>query len=332
MTEGEWRAFLDRRIAGVPDWLAERLNGVTNDTWKLTPADPGKSNESYVARHYRRTHGAEELVFELAVVRYLAEHGFPVADVVEASDGARFDYIQSRPCALFNYVDGTAGDSPGETGCADLSSGISAARLLADMHLVTQGRTFPGSRSERSDPIARLTQWIDSDGADPEFIDISGGPAFLHHLTRLLHTLDSELAQRTKVWVGLVHGDVAPNNLVIDSQSRVAALLDFDDCLYSYVVYDLASILWYWGRSASGDLDGARIRRLTDAYSDVRELTADERHLLVPLFAAYIAADAIGKITWWWRGAGKPRPIAAIDTGRAYLDLAASNLFAEQPR
>ncbi|GAA5030521.1 hypothetical protein [Actinopolymorpha pittospori] len=65
-SEGEWRAFLDRRIAGVSDWQAERLNGVTNDTWKLTPADLGKTNASYVARHYRRTQGAAELAFELA--------------------------------------------------------------------------------------------------------------------------------------------------------------------------------------------------------------------------------------------------------------------------
>ncbi|MEQ4210180.1 phosphotransferase [Actinopolymorpha sp. B9G3] len=335
MSEGQWRAFLDRRIVGVSEWRAEKLNGVTNDTWKLTPADPGKTNASYVARHYRRTQGADELVFELAAVRYLAEQGFPVADVVEARDGAPFDHIQGRPCALFKYVDGTAGDSPGETGCADLSSGLTAARLLAEMHLVTQRRTFPGSRSEYGDPIARLTQWVNSEGSDPELVDVPGGPAFLHHLTRLLHTLDTELEHRSNVWVGLVHGDVAPNNLVTDAAGEVAALLDFDDCLYSYVVYDLASILWYWGRSASGDLDKTRIRNLVDAYSDVRELTADERHLLAPLFAAYIAGDAIGQITWWWRGAGKPRPVASIESGRAYLDLTtsptAADLFVDQP-
>jgi Ser/Thr protein kinase RdoA (MazF antagonist) len=334
MPEDEWRAFLDRRIVDVSNWTAERLNGVTNDTWKLTPADPGKTNESYVARHYRRTQGAAELVFELAAVRYLAEQDFPVADVVEATDGERFDYIRGRPCALFNYVNGTAGDSPGESGCADLTSGITAARLLAQMHLVTQDRTFPGSRSERSDPMARLTQWVADDGADPEFMDIPGGSAFLNQLLRLLHTLDSELAHDTNVWTGLVHGDVAPNNLVLDSAGSVAALLDFDDCLYSYVIYDLASILWYWGRSAGGDLDRTRIRSLIDAYSDVRELTADERQLLPPLFAAYLAADAVGQISWWWRGVGKPRPLAEIDTARGYLDITSSpdaaDLFAAQ--
>ncbi|MEQ7007431.1 phosphotransferase [Actinopolymorpha sp. B17G11] len=293
-----------------------------------------RTNASYVARHYRRTQGAAELVFELAAVRYLAEQGFPVADVVEAGDGARFDYVQGRPCALFHYVAGTAGDSPGESGCADLTSGITAARLLAQMHLVTRGRTFPGSRSERSDPLMRLTQWVRQDGADPEFLDIPGGPAFLHHLQRLLHTLNFELAQRTHMWVGLVHGDVAPNNLVLDSAGTVAALIDFDDCLYSYVIYDLASILWYWGRSAGGNLDVTRTRRLIEAYCDVRELTADERHLLAPLLAAYLAADAIGQITWWWRGAGKPRPVAEIDTARGYLELttnpSAEDLFADQ--
>jgi Ser/Thr protein kinase RdoA (MazF antagonist) len=325
-SQDEWLAFLDRRVADVTEWQAERLNGVTNETWKLTPANPGKNHASYVTRHYRRTRGAADLVFELAAVRHLAEQGFPVADVVEARDGTLVDDIQGRPCVLFHFVDGTAGDSPGEFGCADLPSGVAAARLLATMHLATRGETFPGSRSDYPDPVMRLARWVDGDGADPTLLDIPGGSVFLQHVTRLLQTLKTELGRRSDLWIGLVHGDVAPNNLVMDNAGEISALLDFDDCLCSYVVYDLASILWYWGRSSSGDLDRARMRTLIDTYSEVRRLTADERHLLPPLFSAYIAADAIGKITWWWRGAGNPRPVAAIDTGRAYISLATGSL------
>jgi len=90
-----WQAFLDRHGLADRDWSIARLPGITNDTWLLTdPADDDRHGRSYVLRRYRRTTSEDALTFELAAVQYLAEQGFPVAAVVEAGDGARFD----TPC------------------------------------------------------------------------------------------------------------------------------------------------------------------------------------------------------------------------------------------
>jgi Ser/Thr protein kinase RdoA (MazF antagonist) len=317
----QWLPFLNRRGLAGTNWWAQRLDGITNETWLLTRADGDRPEDAYVLRHYRRTSGGAELVFELAALRYLAARAFPVACVVDALDGSGFDYVDGRPAALFEYVPGTAGEDLGDTGSRDLAGGIAAAGLLARMHLISRQQTFAGSRAERGDPLARLARWMSSDGSDPEFPTVPGAADFLARLSQLVDDITSALDRGSDLSVGLVHGDVGPNNLVLDPSGEVAALLDFDDCMYSYVLYDLCSILWSWGRSSSGHIDPSRTRQLVEAYANVRPLTEDEHRLLPHLFAAYMAADGVDKIRWWWRGEGRPRPVSESTAARGFLEL-----------
>src|SRR5690606_22617708 len=136
------------------------------------------------------------------------------------------------------------------------------------------------ARTERGDPVLRLTRWLRDAGADPGFSAVPGGADLKARISLLVETLVSELAAGTDTWVGLVHGDVAPNNIVLDADGRIVALLDFDDCMHSHVAYDVCSILWAWGRTPSGRLDPDAATELVAAYASVRPLTEDERRLL----------------------------------------------------
>ncbi|MFD2079036.1 Ser/Thr protein kinase RdoA involved in Cpx stress response, MazF antagonist [Actinopolymorpha cephalotaxi] len=321
----QWSPFLHRRGLDTANWRARRLPGVTNETWLLTRADGSRPDERYVLRHYVRTSADAEIIFELAALRYLAANAFPFAGVVDPLDGtAGIDQVDGRPAALFTYVPGIVGESLGDTGAHDLAEGVIAAGLLARMHLVSRHRTFAGSRVERSDPLTRLTRWMSRYGSDPDFSTVPGGAAFLAELSSLIDELTAALETTSGLWVGLVHGDVAPNNLVRDPSGDVAALLDFDDCQYSHVLYDLCSILWSWGRSPDGHVDPRRVRQLVGSYADVRQLSDDERQLLPKLFAAYLAADGVDKVTWWWRGEGRPRPVSESSAARCFLELIAN--------
>ena len=317
----QWLPFLSRRSLAGANWWAQQLNGITNETWLLTRADDDRLDDAYVLRHYRRTSGDDELIFELAALRYLAAQGFPVPRVVDALDGPGFDHVDGRPAVLFEFVPGTVGESLDDTGSRDLAGGIVAAGLLARMHLVSRQQTFDGSRVERGDPLVRLTRWMSRDGSDPEFLDVPGATDLLARILHLIEGLTAALDSSSDPWVGLVHGDVAPNNLVLDPSGQVAALLDFDDCMFSYVLYDLCSILWAWGRSSSGHIDPQRVGQLVDAYTAVRQLPDEERRLLPDMFAAYMAADGVDRLTWWWRGEGRPRPVSDSTAARAFLEL-----------
>lgn len=310
----DWRDFLARRGVEL-NRLRPLAGGVINETWLV-------NDHEYVLRHYRRTRDSAELIYELSAVRFLADHGFPTAPVVPAVDGALFDRVGDRPAVLFGYVLGSAGRARDfGLGSADIAAGVAVAREVARMHVISAGAHFPGQRSERGDPMLRLSRWLADEGADPEFLDIPGAGEFLDRLKSHYTELNAELQSDPDMPRGLAHGDVAARNILFDADGGIAAFLDFDDCLSSYVIYDLCSLIWEWGRDDAGAHDAARVLRLVAAYDGVRRLTGDERRLLPDLYAAFMAADGAGTTSWWWRGENSPRPIFDSYSAQGFLDL-----------
>jgi homoserine kinase type II len=310
----DWREFFARRGIELAE-LRPLAGGVINETWLV-------NDREYVLRHYRRTRDSAELLYELSAIRFLADRGFPTAAVVPADDGALFDRVAGRPAALFRYVPGTVGRArESGRGSADIAAGITVARQVAHMHIVSAGAQFPGRRTERGDPMLRLSRWLADEAVDPEFREIAGAPEFLDRLRSHYTALAEILGQEPDLPRGLAHADVAARNIMFNTDGSVAAFLDFDDCLNSYVLYDLCSLVWEWGRDDTGGHDPVRVRRLVDAYDDVRPRTTDERRLLPDLYAAFLAADGAGTTSWWWRGEGNPRPIADSYSAQGFLDL-----------
>jgi Ser/Thr protein kinase RdoA (MazF antagonist) len=78
---------------------------------------------------------------------------------------------------------------------------------------------------------------------------------------------------------GICHGDLNPSNLLF-REGRLAALLDWDDASYTYLIFDLASLLyWHWWLHG-GEVPFAEAREAVHAYEARRELSAAERRHL----------------------------------------------------
>lgn len=206
-------------------------------------------------------------------------------------------------------------------GSMDVAAGVTVAKVIAQMHLLTAGRQFPGRRNERADPMVRLSRWLTDDGNDSDFLTIAGAEEFVDAVRSNYVRWAELLSRQPDLPVGLTHGDVKATNVLFNPDGSVAALLDFDDCLSSYVLYDLCSLIWAWGREDSGVHDGDRISSLVAAYQTVRPLTADELALLPDLYGAFLAADGASTVSWWWRGERNPRPVADSHSARGFLDL-----------
>lgn len=82
----DWRTFLARRGVQLRK-LRPLSGGVINETWLV-------NDHEYVLRRYRRTRADDELLFELSAIQFLAEHEFPTAAVVPATDGKLFDRVE----------------------------------------------------------------------------------------------------------------------------------------------------------------------------------------------------------------------------------------------
>lgn len=109
-------------------------------------------------------------------------------------------------------------------------------------------------------------------------------------LARVRDELSRTVATSTDLPRSLVHADINERNVLVDDAGSVVALLDFDDCLDSHLVYDLCSLIGTWGLDEARMLDGPPTRALVAAYERRRSLTNAERETLPLFLLAYLGA------------------------------------------
>lgn len=78
---------------------------------------------------------------------------------------------------------------------------------------------------------------------------------------------------------GVCHGDCNPTNFLY-VHGHVSAVLDFDQSSYTSLLYDLASLLYWWAWPARGRLDFGKSRLLLEAYESARRLDQQEKEHL----------------------------------------------------
>jgi Ser/Thr protein kinase RdoA (MazF antagonist) len=174
----------------------------------------------------------------------------------------------------------------------DLGLGCQAAQLAGRMHALTRGVIFPGHRTDRLDPLRRINEFLD------------GPCSSLPVLREAVMSLTTHAKAMTKLYAeanqlpqGLVHNDISAHNLLMDDSGKVMALIDFGDCITSFLLYDLGRICEVWARNATGHVDRGRIDKLIDAYSQGRPLTTFEEQHTLDFIAAYAAATGVDYLT-----------------------------------
>jgi Ser/Thr protein kinase RdoA (MazF antagonist) len=254
--------------------------------------------QHYVVRLYT-TAAPAEVQYELAAVALLASRGFPTPAPEPAGDGSLAGKAAGRPAAVFRFAAGRHPAGLGTRYRQDLELGLQAAGLAGRLHQLSRGVSLPGARTDRLDPLRRIGAFLDSAAAsEPALADAVGALSGLRGRLTELYRADG-------LPRGLVHNDISAHNLLLDPAGSVAALIDFDDCVTSFLLYDLGRIVEVWGCGPDGRVDPARVDRLIGAYSAQRPLTGEEEIHARWLIAAYAGATGAGYLTGMIR-AGAP--------------------------
>lgn len=287
MSASELTDFLRGRGVDPVD-VVPLLGGEKNRSWLVDGADGSR----FVARSYSTSTPAE-VEYELHATEFLAQRGFPTPAPIAADDGSLRGTIDDRPAALFTYA---AGAHPTDLMdgyfSTDLQLGRDAAGLAAEMHVLAADQTFPGRRTTRLDPLERIQRFLRSPYADLPVLREAA-----RHLTVLQERIADVYANPAGLRQGLVHNDISAVNLLLDETGEITALIDFDDCMTSYQLYDLGRIAETWGRTPDRHADLTRIKELIEAYDATRPLTDREAELAVDLIATYAAATGADILT-----------------------------------
>lgn len=258
------------------------------------------------------------------VLRAVKNNGVPCPEVFASTNGTHVlpcSTIDGKPgfAQLHQWVDGVTankllGDdeagmlrhlgavlavlhsSPKLVDCIGLEDVASASYMQSFMH-------WPAGMS-----------W--EDGLN-EVMEVAGDS---HELISLLNSgLAAARAALSEVKLerGMLHGDPFLDNLMFDTKSQMATMIDWDEAASGPLAYDLACAIVGGCFDETCTLRSDRVRALLGAYNKVRPLSSSERDMLIPL----MRCNAL--ITAWyrWRAFHIEVPDAPAEAKESYKEM-----------
>ncbi len=220
------------------DLLASTLAACLSEAWGLGKAAIESHDRGMNSRTWFVTDGADRYVAKavpavdqrrfasgLAVAAHVQAAGIPAGAAVRTRDGRSVVDLDGYVLALLTFVEGAG--LVGDTEAEQRLIGSTLARA----HRALQGVTVPE---------ADRFHWIDPDA---EHLGIRDWvrPAVVDALAAW-----ERLPPESLTW-GLLHTDPAPEAFLLDPDTGVCGLIDWDTGMVGPLMYDLASAVMYLG-------------------------------------------------------------------------------------
>jgi Ser/Thr protein kinase RdoA (MazF antagonist) len=196
-----------------------------------------RDDGDYILRIGHSIRRSEDLINgEADWINFLARGGASVARAIASGRGKLVEPIGDGRggCFLATAFVRARGRPPWEAGWTPELYG-EYGRLIGRIHALS--RTY-----EPAEPAWRRPEWDHPSMMEVErFVPAAQTGVLkryqevMEHLRRLTRGRDS---------YGLIHQDAHGGNFFVDEDGRIT-LFDFDDCVYSWYVYDVAMVLFY---------------------------------------------------------------------------------------
>lgn len=171
--------------------------------------------------------------FEAQLIAFLSSRGYPVPEIIEARDGERVGLFHGKPYILLEFVAGEHCQNPNaEVDAAALSAIVEAVAQLHNL-TVEAALTFALDRV----PFDTTYCW-------QQFQRKHGALASAPESLSFKDDLDA-LEFPEGLPKGICHADLNHGNFLL-SGSTIAAVLDLDMCFFGPVIYDIASVIYWW--------------------------------------------------------------------------------------
>jgi homoserine kinase type II len=240
----------------------------------------------YVFRCYEnRT--ADSARFECLVLAYLKKRHYPSPYPLKNRRGSYVGEAQQKPYVLFPFLEGRPLDHPTEHDKRQL------IQKAAELQAITRGYR-PRYHEARWNYTPQLCCHLAREQAEK-----LGTPAAAEKLAWLEQQLDL-LQLPHALPKGICHCDFDFSNVFFQG-AEFAALLDFDDANYTYLLFDLVGMIetWAWTYPAK-TLDLAQARSVAAEYACYRPLNRLEQRHLFDVLKLGILIDCV----WYFARGG----------------------------
>ncbi|MDD2717779.1 MAG: homoserine kinase [Candidatus Wallbacteria bacterium] len=217
----------------------------------------------FVLRYYENR-PQKHVFFEIQLLNYLRSVNFPVPAILKNRSGELFGTYKEKPFIIIEFVEGEHGENPN-----DIFDGKEVAEVIkavASLHNLTKNYTPEYFKDREIFDVAYC--WKEFVNKHSLLAKSEKGKWFKAELDKL--EFPASLPK------GLCHADLNYGNFLFKN-GKIVAVLDFDMSFYTYLIYDIASLIYWWTWPPGMKVKEKQAAQIVSEYSKSRELSKEER-------------------------------------------------------
>jgi homoserine kinase type II len=244
------------------------------------------TTQGKVVLRYYENRARESVLFESHLLAYLKKQGYPCPAPLKNRHGATVGLLHNKPYVLFEFMQGRPIEQP----TADHRQQL--IQKAAELQQLTRAYR-PRYKAYRWNYSVDLCRTLAQSAATK--IDTQTAQEKLTWLEQQLAALHLPRSLPK----GICHCDFHFSNVLFHGD-HFAALLDFDDANYTYLLFDLVGLIeaGAWAHPAE-TLDLPQARAIVQEYQKHRRLNATEQRHLYDVYKLSILFDCV-----WYFGRG----------------------------
>jgi homoserine kinase type II len=258
LSENDISEILSQYVLGEYAGFKEFANGAGQITVLLLT-----SKGKYVLRYYEnRTE--KHVLFEVHLFNYLKDNNYPVPGIIKTSSGGFYGRHNDKFFIVIEYIDAEHLKNPNDNFDEEQASKV--VEIVAQLHTITKDYN-PEYFKDREEFNAGYA-WRMYQKIPREIQKEERAKWFKNELDNLEFPVTLPK--------GICHADLNYGNFLF-RDGKIAAVLDFDMSSYTYVIYDIASLIYWWAFPPKSGFKEKEASFIINVYSKYRELSEPEK-------------------------------------------------------
>lgn len=230
-------------------------NGILNSNFYIKT-----KNKKYILRIYEANRTIEEEKQELILLDKIADF-IPVSTAIKNIDNECISILNNKKIALFEYIDGSF-------------------ITKIDTHIIREIAMYIGKLHSFSKDFS-FEEYNRKTRIDFNFYynEIKKSEIDFKFKNELLNSADEISKYDFSILSsGIVHGDIFPDNVLLDKYNNIKVIFDFNESYYAPFIFDIAIVINFWIKINDFDFftENNLIRDFLNYYSKYRKITKEE--------------------------------------------------------
>jgi homoserine kinase type II len=221
-----------------------------------------QKNKRLILRIYDKQRNQKEVELEIKIIEYLTKNNIPIPRLIKNKNNNLITIAEEKISVLMQFIEGIHPEwrPMGE----QLGKDIGENQARMNKCLLNQNIIKNNIKKESTEINVEKEVFIN---------DFEFNKKINENIKKL------KLNELRKCFI---HKDISRENIIIN-KDKILAFLDFDDCSYSYLIYDVAVTITQLFITKSFGIDYSALTEYYTKYNEILPLRQSEKEALITL-------------------------------------------------